>query len=177
MSEHAGSAIGAPDPERAESDFRRAVGRFATGVCAVTSLLDGRDHAMTANAFASVSLEPLLVVVSVAEDTRFLEAVLGSGVWGVSVLPASARGVADWLASSGRPLVGQLDRVAHHRGPRTGVALVDGALATLECRTSDVHPAGDHHLVVGEVVGIELADVPADPLLYHQGRYRVLGER
>ncbi len=157
-----------------EVAFRRAVGRFATGVCAVTSLLGGRDHAMTANAFSSVSLEPLLVVVSVAEDTRFLEAVLGSGVWGVSVLPGSARDTADWLASSGRPLIGQLDRVPHHRGPETGVALVDGALATLECRTTAVHPAGDHRLVLGEVVGIELAEVPDAPLIYHQGRYRVL---
>lgn len=168
---------GQPSQQPDAGDFRRAVGRFATGVCAVTSLLDGRDHAMTANAFASVSLEPLLVVVSVAEDTRFLEAVLGSGVWGVSVLPATARDVADWLASSGRPLVGQLDRVPHHRGPWTGVALVDGALATLECRTTAVHPAGDHQLVVGEVVGVDVAAVPSDPLLYHQGRYRVLRER
>ncbi len=157
--------------------FRRAVGRFATGVCAITSLLDGRDHAMTANAFASVSLDPLLVVVSVAEDTRFLEAVMGSGVWGVSVLPGSARDTAEWLASPGRPLIGQLDRVPNHRGQQTGVALVDGALATLECRTAALYPAGDHRLVLGEVVGIETADVPEAPLVYHQGRYRVLGDR
>lgn len=164
-------------PIPADVAFRRAIGRFATGVCAVTSLLDGRDHAMTANAFASVSIDPLLVVVSVAEDTRFLDAVVGSGVWGVSVLPGTARDAADWLASAGRPLIGQLDRVPHHRGPLTGVALVDGALATMECRSTAVHPAGDHRLVVGEVVAIELADVPGPPLIYHQGRYRVLGER
>lgn len=165
------------EPMPTDEAFRRAVGRFATGVCAITSLLDGRDHAMTANAFASVSLDPLLVVVSVAEDTRFLEAVTGSKVWGVSVLPGSARDTAEWLASPGRPLIGQLDRVPNHRGPRTGVALVDGALMSLECRSTGLYPAGDHWLVLGEVVGIELADVPDEPLLFLQGRYRVLGGR
>lgn len=154
--------------------FRTAVGRFATGVCAVTSRLDGHDHAMTANAFASVSLEPLLVVVSVAEDARLLDAVRQSGVWGVSVLPEQARGAAEWLSSPGRPVLYQLDRVPHHRGPVTGVALLEGALATLECRTRAEHEAGDHVLVVGEVLAVG-APVPSPPpLLYHQGRYRRL---
>jgi len=156
-------------------DFRAAVGRFATGVCAMTSRLDGHDHAMTANAFASVSLDPLLVVVSVAEDARFLDAVRQSGVWGVSVLAEGSRGSADWLASPGRPVLHQLDRVAHHRGSVTGVALLDGALATFECRTDAVHPAGDHFLVVGEVLAVRAPDQAPAPLLYYQGRYRRIG--
>ncbi len=157
------------------AQFRAAVGRFATGVCAMTSRLDGHDHAMTANAFASVSLEPLLVVVSVADDARFLDAVRQAGVWGVSVLPEGARGTAEWLSSPGRPVLHQLDRVPHHRGPATGVALLDDALATLECRTHAIHEAGDHHLVVGEVLSTSTPPQPPGPLLYHQGRYRRIG--
>ncbi len=162
--------VGGPTTDQ----FRTAVGRFATGVCVVTSRLDGHDHAMTANAFASVSLEPLLVVVSVAEDARLLDAVRQSGVWGVSLLPEDARGTAEWLASPGRPVLNQLDRVPHRRGAATGVALLDGALATLECRTSAEHEAGDHVLVVGEVVAIGTPVPVPPPLLYHQGRYRRL---
>lgn len=161
------------DPDR----FRRAVGRFATGVCVVTSRLGRHDHAMTANAFMSVSLEPLLVVVSIAEDTRFLEAVVDTGTWGVSVLAEAQRPAARWLATPGRPVVDQLAQVPHRRGAVTGVALLAGALAAMECRTRQVHPAGDHHLVVGEVVGLQLGEEAGPPLVYHQGVYRQLAGR
>ncbi len=157
-----------------EADYRHAVGRFATGVCVMTSRLDGHDHAMTATAFASVSLDPLLVLVSVGEDARFLDALQQSGVWGTSILPVTAQGTAEWLSSPGRPVLNQLDRVPHHRGPATGVVLLDGALATLECRTEAVHPAGDHSIVVGLVVAVEVPQDPPAPLVHHQGRYRRL---
>ena len=154
--------------------FRRAVGRFATGVTIVSTFVDGHHHAMTANAFASVSLEPPLVLVCVENDARFHDAVLERGEWGVSVLDDTARGTADWLATPGRPLVGQLDRVPHHLGPVTGAALMDQALATLECRTESLHQAGDHVVVVGRVVGAGLAPDGQGPLLYHRSAYRRL---
>jgi flavin reductase (DIM6/NTAB) family NADH-FMN oxidoreductase RutF len=68
-------------------------------------------------------------------------------------------------------LHGQLDRVPNHRGPVTGTALLDQSLATLECRTTALHPAGDHTIVVGEVLSVELPDAPGGTLLYHRGRY------
>jgi flavin reductase (DIM6/NTAB) family NADH-FMN oxidoreductase RutF len=145
--------------------------RFATGVTVVSTVIDGIDHAMTASAFTSVSLEPLLVLICVEQDARFHDAVLDSGLWGVSVLDDTARPTSQWLATRGRPLHGQLDRVAHHRGPVTGVALLDQSLATLECRTTGVHPGGDHSIVVGEVLALELPDNPGQPLLYHRGGY------
>ncbi|MGZ4630588.1 MAG: flavin reductase family protein [Oryzihumus sp.] len=154
--------------------FRRAMGRFATGVTVVSTLAGGHDHAMTANAVTSVSLDPMLLLVCVERDARFHDAVIEAGVWGVSVLDAGARATADWLATRGRPLHGQLDRVAHHRGERTGVALLDGALASFECRTTDVHPGGDHSIVVGEVVSVVAHDHAGDALLYYRGRYETL---
>lgn len=75
------------DPGR----FRTAFGRFATGVSVVTCLVDGSDHAMTANSLTSVSLAPPLVLVCVERETRFHEAILTAGHWGVSVLGAQAR--------------------------------------------------------------------------------------
>jgi flavin reductase (DIM6/NTAB) family NADH-FMN oxidoreductase RutF len=153
--------------------FRLAMGRFATGVTVVSTLWQGHDHAMTANALASVSMEPRLVLVCVEIDARFHDALSESGVWGVSILSSSQRPAADWLATQGRPLHGQLDRIPHSRG-RTGVALLDGALATIECQTTDIHAAGDHSIVVGEVVSLGVAEHPGDALVYYRSRYGVL---
>jgi flavin reductase (DIM6/NTAB) family NADH-FMN oxidoreductase RutF len=163
-------------PATVES-FRRAVGRFATGVCIVTALDAGMDHAMTANAFTSVSLEPLLVLVCVETDARFHDAITAAGAWAVSILDASGRPAADWLATRGRPLHGQLDRIPFHRGPATGAAVLDQSTAWLECRTQAVHPGGDHSIVVGEVVGVGLGDDSTGALLYHRSAYRSLDAR
>ncbi len=169
-----------PEPAAPAADealFRRAVGRFATGVCVVTAVEPGSrplDHAMTANAFTSVSIEPLLVLVCVETDARFHDAITDAGQWGVSILDATARPAADWLATRGRPLHGQLDRIPFHRGPVTGAALLDQAVAWLECRTWAVHPGGDHSIVVGEVVGVGLGDESAGSLIYHRSAYRHL---
>ncbi len=152
--------------------FRRAVGRFATGVCVVTAVDGGIDHAMTANAFTSVSLEPLLVLVCVETEARFHDAIVASGAWGVSILDASARSASDWLATRGRPLHGQLDRVPHRRGPVTGAALLEQSQAWLECRTQQIVPAGDHSIVIGEVVSSQLGRDDAGALLYYRSGYR-----
>lgn len=156
-----------------EAVFRRTVARFPTGICVVTTRNGDLDHAMTVSSFTSVSLDPLLVLICVELEARFHDAVLAAGFWGVSVLDGGGRAVADWLATRGRPLHGQLDRAPHHRGPATGVALLDAATATLECRTQAVHPGGDHSIVVGAVAAAQVR--PAETaLLYHRGRYRRL---
>jgi len=154
--------------------FRRAVGRFATGVTIVTTVVDGVDHAMTASSFAAVSLEPLLVLVCVEKEARFHDAVLAAGTWGVSVLDSTGRPAADWFAMRGRPLHGQLDRVAFSRGAATGCALLDGSLATLECRTTAVYDGGDHDIVLGEVVSLGTPRPDGRPLLYYRSRYHTL---
>ena len=162
-------------PEAPDQDqFRLAMGRFATGVTVLTTFSGGHDHAMTANAVASVSMEPMLVLACVEVDARFHDAIVESGVWGISILAAQQRPVAEWLSTQGRPLHGQLDRVPHVRGPRTGVALLDGALAHLEVRTTATHPAGDHSIVVGEVVSVHSAEHAADALVYYRSRYQSL---
>lgn len=162
----------AAEPTSVDPDlYRRAIGRFATGVTVATTFAGRHDHAMTANSITSVSLDPVLLLICVERAARWHDAVLESGVFGISVLGHQARSTASWLSTPGRPLHGQLDRVAHHRGVVTNIALIDGALAAFECRTTDVHLAGDHSLVVGEVVGIELPP-RVDPALVHfRGRY------
>ena len=162
-------------PEDPDIDlFRRAMSRFATGVTVLTTRLRDLDHAMTASALTSVSLEPLLLLVCVEREARFHDAVVEAGVWGISVLSGQDRPGADWLATRGRPLHAQLDRIPHHRGPQTGVALLDDALSTFECRTTAIHPAGDHSIVVGRVVSVTTAAHPGDALVYYRGRYGTL---
>lgn len=161
-------------PARAPVDadaFRRVVGHFATGITVVTTEVGGVDHAMTASAFTSVSLDPVLVLVCVDKEARFRDAVLESGSWGVSILSAAGRRAAEWFATKGRPLVGQLDQFPHHRGPATGVALLDGAIAWLEVRTTAAYDGGDHDIVVGEVIDLAVGDRDATPLIYHRGHY------
>ena len=166
-----------PDtPDTPDTDlFRRAMSRFATGVTVLTTRIGDLDYAMTASALTSVSLEPMLLLVCVEREGRFHDAVVDAGVWGISVLSTKDRPGADWLATRGRPLHAQLDHIAHYRGPQTGVALLDDALSTFECRTTAVHPAGDHSIVVGEVVSVTTAAHPGEALLYYRGRYRTLG--
>ena len=154
--------------------FRRAMSRFATGVTVLTTRVRDLDHAMTASALTSVSLDPLLLLVCIEREGRFHDAVVDAGVWGISVLSSHDRPGADWLATRGRPLHAQLDRLPHHHGPKTGVALLDDALSTFECRTTAVHPGGDHSIVVGEVVSVTNAAHPGEALLYYRGRYETL---
>ena len=157
--------------------FRRALGRFATGITVATALHDGVDHAMTANSFTSVSLDPPTVLVCVEKITRFHEAVLSSGLWAVSVLGEHDRDVSVWLASRGRPLAGQLDGVPHRRGLHSGAAVLAGALAVVECRTRGVHDGGDHDIVVGDVLGVSTPQPDGRPLVYYTGGYHSLGAR
>lgn len=151
--------------------FRGALGRFASGVTVVSTVHDGIDHAMTASAFCSVSIDPPLVLVCSHKNSRFHEAVLESGVWGVSILAEGGRETSAWFAHRGRPLGSQLEGVEHHRGPETGVALMDEGLAWLECETHAVHDGGDHSILVGSVVFARVRDEIDDPLLYYRSHY------
>ncbi len=151
--------------------FRGALARFASGVTVVTTQDEaGIDHAMTASAFTSVSLDPPQVLVCAHRVSRFHEAVLTSGTWGVSILTEAGQDAASWFAWRGRPLEDQVGRIAHHRGA-TGVVLLDDALAWLECRTSAVHDGGDHAILVGDVVGAAVRGQGDDPLLYYRSHY------
>jgi flavin reductase (DIM6/NTAB) family NADH-FMN oxidoreductase RutF len=159
-----------------QAAFRRAAGQFPGGIVVVTT---SAGHAMTVSAFASVSLEPPLVLFCAEKIARFHDAVLASGAWAVSILAEDGEKAARWLATRGRPLAGQLDELPHHPGPVTGAPLLDGALATLECRTFAVYDGGDHSIIVGRVAGVEGPASPAGPpargpLIHHAGRYHRL---
>jgi len=155
-------------------DFRRVMSRFATGVAVVTCAADRLDHAMTANSFTSVSLDPPLVLVCVEIDSRFHEAITDAGMWSVSVLDEAQRGRASWFATRGRPLVGQFEATPTHRSPVTGALVLDGSLVDLDVRTVATYPGGDHDIVVGEVLGMHLERPDGHPLLYFASTFQGL---
>lgn len=157
-----------------DSTFRAALGRFGSGVTVLSTVHEGFDHAITVSAFTSVSLRPPLVLACVDVRNRLHDPLLASGVWGISVLAEEGQGAATWFATRGRELEGQLDRVDHHRGSATGVALVDDALAWLECHTWQAYDAADHTIVVGEVVAAAVGPARDDPLMYYRTHYGAL---
>ena len=156
-------------------EFRRAAGYLAAGITVVTTRLDQVDHAMTASSFTTVSLDPPLVLVCAERETRFLEAVLTTGRWAASVLDATGQDAAAWFATKGRPLDGQLDRFAHFPGPVTGAAVLRSALSVFECSTFATHDGGDHVIVVGLVLAVDVPSAEAadlgGPLVHFRGRY------
>ncbi|HVE99293.1 MAG TPA: flavin reductase family protein [Mycobacteriales bacterium] len=167
----------APAPGIDPVAFRGVAGRFATGVTVVTSGVDGDHHAMTANSFTSVSLDPVLALVSVDRAARFHDVVLRGGVFGVSVLAEDQQEAAQWFAVRGRAHdLSQFAEHPHRFGDRTGVVLLERALATIECTTYAVHEAGDHTLVIGEVVAMALPRPEDRPLVFFAGAYRSLAD-
>lgn len=168
---------GTPDPAEApevgRDEFRAAMGRFATGVTVVTAR-GVHPHAMTANAVASVSLDPPLLLVCVEQEARLHDALVADGRFGVTVLAEGQERISDWLATRGRPLVGQLSQVPTTPGPVLGVPLVTGGLVQLECEVRAVHPEGDHSIVVGVVRSAAVAEESREPLLWYASGYRTV---
>jgi len=165
-----------PDTGVDALDYRRVVGRFATGITVVTTREDGVDHGMTVNSLTSVSLDPVLALFCCEKVARFHEAVGASGHWAVSVLGADQEPVARWFAMRGRPLEGQFARVPHRRGAASGALLLADAIATFECRTVAAYDGGDHTIVVGEVLTVDTPREGVGPLMYYEGHYERFGD-
>ncbi len=148
--------------------FRAVLGRFASGVTIVTvRAATGRDHGMTVSAFCSVSLVPPLIMVCIGDDSSLRAVIADASYFGVSILAANQEPLSRRFAAHGE----RFDGIGFSRG-ENGVALIDGALAFMECRVVARHPAGDHTIVIGQV---EAASVGDDrPLLYYRGGYAQL---
>jgi flavin reductase (DIM6/NTAB) family NADH-FMN oxidoreductase RutF len=151
----------AADPKHA---FREAVGAFPTGVCVVTADCDGKPAGMTLNSFTSVSLEPLLILVSLAHGTRTLNAVQGSGCFALAILHRGQRDVALAFAERGTDFAHHLVRRTHY-----GFYPVREALAELYCDVHEIVTAGDHDLVIGHVR--EFIAGRGEPLVFHRGQF------
>jgi flavin reductase len=154
------------------TDFRAALGSFATGVTVITTRGEGgHGYGMTANAFSSVSLDPPLVLVcakSVSEGSEHLET---NGCFAVNILGAEQEPLSRYFSSKDRPRGQDAFRdVSHSTGP-SGSPLLDGVAAYLDCNLHETHTAGDHKIFIGEVLALEV-NPEVTPLLFHGGGYR-----
>lgn len=156
-------------------EFRKAMGSFATGVTIVTVDLDGVVHGMTANAFASVSLNPLLILVCVDHSARTHAHLHAKKRFGINILAADQRAISEYYARVTRTDEGA-EAEAGARFDRTalGTPILHGALAYLECRLKSAQDAGDHTIFMAEVEEVVVRQ--GEPLLFFRGKYRNIGE-
>lgn len=156
------------------AQFRKAMGCFATGVTIITLDLEGEVHGMTANAFASVSLDPMLVLVCVDHSTRTHAHLHAKKRFGVNVLCEDQRALSEYYARPERShenaeveAGARFDRTSH------GTPILHGSLAYLECRLHTAQIAGDHTIFIAEVEEVVVNE--GEPLLFFRGKYRRVG--
>jgi len=155
-------------------EFRRAMGCFATGVTIVTVDLEGEVQGMTANAFASVSLDPPLLLVCVEHSARTHAHLHTKKRFGINILAEQQREISEYYA---RPIHTH-ERAEEEAGARfertaQGTPILHGALAYLECRLQSTQEAGDHTIFIAEVEDVVVRE--GDPLLFFRGKYRKIG--
>jgi 3-hydroxy-9,10-secoandrosta-1,3,5(10)-triene-9,17-dione monooxygenase reductase component len=147
-------------------EFRNALGRFATGVTIVTTADGaGARYGVTANSYNSVSLDPPLVLWSLAKTSRSMDAFRDCEAFAIHILGAHQEELAKRFASRGDDKFAELDT---HEG-YAGVPLFDDCVAHFECVTENRFEGGDHMIFLGRVVNFEACD--HEPLLFHRGSF------
>lgn len=156
------------------TSFRAAMSRFATGVTVATTCRGERRIGITVNAFASVSLEPPLVLICIERASLVHQYFVESGVFAVNMLSADQEDLSTGFASNSPERFESFCGVASHPVV-TGAPVFDDCLAWVDCRVTQVYPGGDHSILLGEVVA--LGTSPRLPLLYYRSHYLHPNER
>ena len=157
-----------------QTEFRKALGSFATGVTVITVDYESEVHGMTANAFASVSLDPPLVLVCVDHRARTHAHLHSKKRFGVNVLAADQRAISEYYARATR-VHQHAEKEAGAKFDRTGhgTPVLHGALAYIECRLNTAQDAGDHTIFIADVEDVVVRE--GEPLLYFQAKYHEIG--
>lgn len=151
-----------------EAQFKKAMSQFLSGVTVVTTDHDGALYGMTVASFASLSLDPPLILICVGRNMQTHDAIAGAGRFGVSILSSSQQHLSNHFASRS----GDKFKDIPYRVGSSGVPLLDGALCTLECSVHNQLDGGDHTIFVGLVESAETGD--GAPLAYFRSGYREL---
>lgn len=145
--------------------LRAVMGSFTTGVAIVTARHDGADHGMTVNSLTSVSLDPPLVLVCLASDSRTAQAVRSAPAFAVNLLSRDQMTLSNRFARQG---LDHFEELVVERADGD-IPILLGGLGYLVCGVRDVHPGGDHLVVIGEVRRCCARD--GEPLVFYRGRY------
>ncbi len=151
-------------------EFRNSLGRFATGVCVITANPKGYEpFGMTVNSFASVSLEPPLVLWSLQNNSECYPAFEAADKFTINILASDQIDISNQYAKKGDHA---LDKAHYHLG-RNGAPVLRNAIASFECDMWQRYDGGDHVILVGKVKELESRPT-GDPLLFYSGGYREL---
>ena len=151
-------------------EFRRVSGLFATGVTVVTTQVGDDVHGMTANAFTTLSLDPLLIIVCVDRRARMHPIIQRAGRFAVNFLHEGQEAISRNFAGQPQESIGEI----LHFSSDEGAPVILGCLASLRCDVHEVLDGGDHAIVIGRVTQLIRGDVGAHPLVYFGGEYRRL---
>lgn len=152
--------------------FKAAMRHFPTGVTVVTSVREGQPRGLTVSSFASVSVDPPLVLICINREARSYLYISESKIFCVNILAGNQARLAERFASKMRD--NQFEGVAFETG-QTGAAILSGCVAHLECEVAEEHHAGTHSVFIGRVVAC--ASRPGSPLGYYNGAFHDFGIR
>lgn len=157
---------GSDDPQIDQAHFRRALSTFATGVAVVTTLDANRKRVgMTVSSFSSVSLDPPLILWSIADDAYSYDAFINADYFAVNVLTKEQEHLSSRFATRGLDKFDGLD----YRDGLHGVPILPESAACFECSTKHRYDGGDHKIIVGRI--LRLVDRETDPLILCRGRF------
>lgn len=150
-------------------EFRNALGRFATGVCVITADVPGaKPFGMTVNSFASVSLDPALVLWSLQKDSECAEVFEKVTHYGINVLTHDQQAISNQYAKKGEH---DLTEGTYRMGSSGAVVLKD-AMVSFECEIESAIDAGDHIILLSKVHAFDSDPAERKPLLFFSGQYR-----
>lgn len=147
-------------------EFRRILGHYPTGVCAITTMNHGAPVAMVVGTFTSVSLDPPLVAFLPARRSTTWRKIEAAEHFCVNVLAERQEHVCRALASTSS---NKFEGIQYHVTP-TGLPVIDGVIAWIECKLHAVHEAGDHFIAIGFVRSLAV-ERAGPPLVFHRGGY------
>jgi flavin reductase (DIM6/NTAB) family NADH-FMN oxidoreductase RutF len=154
-------------------DFKAALSSWAAGVTIVTTRHAGLVYGITASSFSSLSVDPLLILVCIANSNHLAHMITDSKLFAVSVLATGQEHIANYFSMHGRDPSPAFQEHVETREWHTGAPIVHGAIAHLDCTLEGAVAGGDHTIMIGRVVGAA-SNASATPLLYFRRGYRTL---
>ena len=149
------------------------MGRFATGITIVSTQVNGRSYGFTANSFASVSLEPPMILCCIQNESSFIDHLKTTKKFAISILNDEQIDTSNLFAN---PCIDSIERfsIQEHEMSPLGNPIIFNSLTWIDCQLSELYKVGDHHVCIGTVHHMSTKAINGNPLLYYSGGYRKL---
>ena len=152
-------------------EFRNALGRFATGISVIVARQEGEEpFAMTVNSFASVSLDPPLILWSLQKGTDCFNAFESAELFSVNILTENQQDISQRYAQKDNHILSE----GLYRQGRSGAIVLHDVMTSFECKVEATHDGGDHVIIIGRVLEIHNHPANRKPLVFYSGKYREL---